>query len=108
MNADQINGGARNFLMLLASLISTYDYLFNEKLSHIAALLLALISLVWSLCDPGSQNIKGTIIRRAIQAVVPIMAALHWLTPDDAASLTAFAFVVVAAYDGYEKRGEEK
>lgn len=106
MNSDQFNGIIRNVVMALAALISTFDVFSSEILSHLTAVTIALATLIWSICDPGSRNMLGTLIRRFMQAAAPLMAALHWLTPEQAAAATAFALVLVSTYDGMEKRNQ--
>lgn len=103
MNQDQVFSIIRNVVTAIAGFIATYSVGTDQQLANVSALVIALAMLVWGLFDSSNRPVI-TLARKAIQALAPVLVTFSVLTPDQGASFTTLALVVVSTWSTLEKK----
>ena len=104
MNEPTINGQIRNIIMAIAAVVSSFNLMSEEILSHATAVVMAAVTLYWSYKDPGARNAVGMLVRRLIQSVAPLLVAVGYITPEQSMPIMSLALLAASMLDFAEKK----
>jgi len=99
MNSVQFQGLAREIVFGLAALLVSFNLFPESNVDVVAASVIAIAVLIWGIaCKPTDAAGTGSLVRKAIQSVAPVLALYEILTPEQAAQLGALALTVVGSW----------
>lgn len=99
MNQTQFAGLAREVVFAVAAVLVSFNLFPDSNVDTVAAAVIALAVLIWGIkVKPTDGASVGSLVRKAIQSIAPVLTLYEVLTPEQGATLTALALSIVGSW----------
>lgn len=107
MNAEQKKGLVREIIVAGAALVSQFNLIGQQQSSDIAALLIGLTMFGWAYFSKDLVDMRMSFLRKALQAVAPVLVSFHVVTIDQGVGITSFCLAIASVLTLFEKRSND-
>lgn len=99
MKLEQVQGMIREIVFALAALLVSFNLFPESNVDTVAAAVIAVGALAWGISvKDAAAAIGGSLVRKAIQSVAPVLVLYEVLTPTQGATVTALVLTVVSVW----------
>ena len=99
MKTEQFSGLAREIIFALLALVVSFNFLPSSNVDTIGAAALAVVVLIWGIIvKPQGGAAIGSFIRKAVQAVPPVLVVYEVVTPEQSMTITALLLAIVGTW----------
>ena len=107
MNAEQKKGLVREVIVAGAALVSQFNLIGQQQSSDIAALLVGLTMFGWAYFSKDLVDMRMSFLRKALQAVAPVLVGFHVVNAEQGLAITSFALTIASILTIFEKRSND-
>lgn len=104
MNREQIESIVRQVVNSTAALLAIYNVLGNQQLSDISAVVIMVITVIWSWVANIDRSNTATFVRRILAAIPPVLVSFNMVTPDKAAAITGIVLAFNSTWEVIQKK----
>lgn len=99
MTFEQFQGLTREIIFALLALLVSFNLFPETSVDVVAAAVIGLVVLIWGLGSKNSdRSAIASLVRKALQAIPPVLVQFELLTTEQGATMTALALAVVGAW----------
>lgn len=99
MTTEQRNGLVREIVFALLAVLVSFNFFPETAVDLVAAAVIALALLIWGIVEkPTDGSSLGSLVRKLIQAVPPVLVQFSILTAEQGVNLTGLGLAVVSVW----------
>ena len=99
MNSTQFQGIARELIFAVLALIVSFNVFPESNVDLVGALVLAVAVLIWGIYSKPTDGASlGSLVRKALQAIAPVLVLYSVVTPEQGAQMTAVVLSLVGVW----------
>jgi hypothetical protein len=99
MTQEQRNGLIREITFALLAALVSFNLFPESAIDVVGAAVVAVGLLIWGLAEkPTDGAAMGSMVRKAVQAIPPVLVQFAILTTEQGVTLTALAIAIVGAW----------
>jgi hypothetical protein len=99
MTADQRNGIVRELVFAILAALVSFDLCPGTAVDLVAAAVIAVALLIWGLIEKPTDGASlGSLIRKAVQAIPPVLVHFSVLAPEQGVTVTGVVLAIVGTW----------